>query len=286
MSQFLKQTVHRGLRDLFGVDIVRARPTGSLDEGWVEERAYWLNVLRDFYQTQYGLHLHESQTDQSLVPPLSTVVKIQRANKADRDAFFATGYRTAWAYQTELGDYGARVDRMQNILEMGVGLGRLIIHYFPFQANLFGCDVTPEAAQWTRSKLGHRVQVETTDVAPPLPYSDGLFDFVYANSVFTHIPCQLMDGWAAELRRIIRPGGFLTFSVLDPNHYLRDHTYRDFHKRFQAAGCHDWDHEEGVMMLTYLSREFLLATWGKYFRVLELRPHYRDQAHVICRRED
>jgi len=284
MSRMLKQTVSKGLRNIFGVEVIRSKSTGPFDEGWAAERVYWLNALRDFYQTEYGLKLHESQIDPSLVPPLDTVMKIQRANKADEDTFFATGYRTALAYQKELRDYGASPSQMQNILEMGVGLGRLVIHYFPFQANLYGCDVTPEAVAWTRSKLGHRVQTENTGPEPPLPYPDGLFDFVYANSVFTHISCSLIERWAAELFRIIRPGGFLIFSVLDANHYLRDITYREFDHRFQTAGCRDWDHEQGVLMLTYLSRDLLRATWGKYFNVLEFRAHYREQSHLICQR--
>lgn len=285
MSQVLKQTVRSGLRNLFGVDVVRAAAPVSFDDGWPEEREYWLNNLRDFYKTQYGLDLDPAQTDRSLVPPLETVLKIQQSNKAEPDAFFASGYRASWIYQKELCDYGSPANRMQNILEMGVGLGRLIVHYFPFAANLYGCDVTPEAIEWTSSKLGHRVRFATTGVEPPLPYDDGLFDFVYANSVFTHVPCNLMDAWAAELRRIIRPGGFLIFSVLDANHYLRDLTYREFHQRFQSAGCRDWGHDKGVLMLTYLSRDSLFETWGKYFRVMELRAHYREQSHLICQRE-
>jgi SAM-dependent methyltransferase len=285
MSRVLKQTVQKGLRDLFGVDIVRTIPTPAFDEKWSEERFYWRRILEDFYRDTYDLSLHESQSDDSLVPPLETVAKIQQVNKADPDGFFASGYRTVWGYQMELSDYGAQVNTMQTILEMGVGLGRLILHYFPFKANLYGCDVTPEAISWTKSKLGHRVQLETTRVEPPLPYPDGLFDFVYANSVFTHVPCSLMDRWAAELRRIIRPGGFLIFSVLDANHYLRDMTYHEFHSRFQALGCRDWAQDKGVLMLTYLSRAELFRAWGRHFSVLELRSHYRDQSHLICRRE-
>jgi SAM-dependent methyltransferase len=285
MSRVLKQTVHKGLRDLFGVDLVRTVPASIFDDGWADERSYWKKVLADYYQEHYGLSLHEQQSDDSLVPPLDTVAKIQQLNKADPNGFFASGYRTVWTYQTELLGYGGQVNRMQNILELGVGLGRLILHYFPFETNLYGCDVTAEAISWTHSKLGHRVQLQTTNIEPPLPYSDNLFDFVYANSVFTHVPCSLMDRWATELRRIIRPGGFLIFSVLDPNHYLRELTYRDFHGRFQTAGCRDWEQDKGVLMLTYLSRDELFSTWGKHFNVLELRGHYRDQSHLICRRD-
>jgi SAM-dependent methyltransferase len=243
-------------------------------------------VLGDFYQSAYGLPPHPLQSDQSLVPPLEKVVAIQRADKAHPDAFFASGYRTALAYQRELRDHGASVDRMEHILEMGIGLGRLMVHLAPFKAKLHGCDVTPEVVEWTREKLGHRVDVTLTELEPPLPYADAKFDFVYANSVFTHIPCSLMDRWAAELRRIIRPGGFLIFSVLDANHYLQGMTYRDFHRTNESAGCRDWSHDLGVLMMTYLSRATIWETWGRYFEVLELRSHYRDQSHVICRRAE
>jgi predicted SAM-dependent methyltransferase len=118
-----------------------------------------------------------------------------------------------------------------------------------------------------------------------LPYPDRLFDFVYANSVFTHVPCSLTERWAAELHRIIRPGGFLIFSVMDPNHYLRNFTYRDFHRRYQVSGCYDWDRDKGVWMMTYLSRQFVYEAWQKYFKVLELRQHYREQSHYVCRRD-
>jgi SAM-dependent methyltransferase len=168
---------------------------------------------------------------------------------------------------------------------MGVGMGRLIVHYFPFQASLYGCDVTPAAVEWTRSKLANRVQIELTGTEPPLPYADGMFDFVYANSVFTHISCKSMEPWAAELRRIVKPGGMLIFSVLDANHYLRNITYRDFHRHYQVPGCRDWDQERGVQMRNYLDRAFLFDTWGRHFRVFELRSHYRDQSHLICKRE-
>jgi SAM-dependent methyltransferase len=281
MPRVLKKTLRKGLRNVFGVDVVRAR----FDEGWAQEREYWFDVLTQFYRSAYGLSLHPAQTDPSLVPPLETIVKVQRSNKADRDAFFASGYRGAWTYQTELLEYGCPADRMQNILEMGLGFGRLIIHYFPFQANLYGCDVTPASVEWTRAKLGHRVRIELSGSEPPLPYADGMFDFVYANSVFTHVPCALMDRWAAELRRIVRPGGILIFTVLDANHYLRDIPYREFHRDYQTPGCRDWDQNRGVRMRNYVDRKFLVDTWGRYFHVAELRSHYRDQSHLICKRE-
>jgi len=253
----------------------------TFNEGWAEERRYWFDVVQDFYQEAYGLQPHAAQADDSLVPPLDKVNEIQRSNKAHPDTFFASGYRTALAYQQELRDYGASIHQMENVLEMGVGLGRLITHLYPFQARLFGCDVTPHAVEWMRSKHGQRVDTAETGLEPPLPYDDSKFDFVYANSVFTHIPRESTERWIAELQRVIRPGGFLITSVFDANHYFREVTYRDFHRDYVTAGCRDWNHERGVHMMTYHSREFIYSVWGQYLKGLEIRPHYRDQSHDI-----
>lgn len=278
MTKTLSQRVKR----IFRSDAPKTEAV--FDEGWAEERRYWFDVLQTFYNDAYELQPHEAQSDDSLVPPLDKVNEIQRSNKAHPDTFFASGCRTALAYQQELRDYGASIHQMENILEMGVGLGRLITHLYPFQAHLFGCDVTPHAVEWMRSKHGQRVDTAETGLEPPLLYDDSKFDFVYANSVFTHIPRELTEPWVAELQRIVRPGGFLITSVFDANHYFREVTYRDFHRDYVIAGCRDWNHERGVHMMTYHSRDFIHVTWGRYFKVLEIRPHYRDQSHVICQK--
>src|SRR5690606_31760502 len=107
-----------------------------------------------------------------------------------------------------------------------------------------------------------------------------------ANSVFTHVRCASMEAWAAELRRIVRPGGMLIFSVLDPTHYVRNVTYRDFHRDYEMPGCRGWyGGKKGDRAQTYLDRRYLFKTWGAHFRVFELRGYYRDQSHLICKRE-
>jgi hypothetical protein len=38
-------------------------------------------------------------------------------------------------------------------------------------------------------------------------------------------------------------------------------------------------------MTSYQSREFLRSIFGAEFSILELRPHFRDTSHLICRRD-
>jgi ubiquinone/menaquinone biosynthesis C-methylase UbiE len=47
------------------------------------------------------------------------------------------------------------------------------------------------------------------DVMPPLHWRDGYFDFVMAISVFTHILWKMQIEWLKELKRVLRPNGYL-----------------------------------------------------------------------------
>jgi SAM-dependent methyltransferase len=46
-------------------------------------------------------------------------------------------------------------------------------------------------------------------LAPPFPYPDCTFDFVYTLSIFTHLSEALQFQWVQELSRVLGPKGFL-----------------------------------------------------------------------------
>jgi ubiquinone/menaquinone biosynthesis C-methylase UbiE len=50
-------------------------------------------------------------------------------------------------------------------------------------------------------------------VAPELEYPDNKFDLIYSASVFTHLVEPLQIPWAAELVRVLQPGGYLLFTT-------------------------------------------------------------------------
>lgn len=266
------------------MQVFRRRAEAPSDD-WQAESAYWEDRLRRFCTDTYALSLDPLQADPKVVPPVALAALIPGTNKADLDGCFATGYRTTVSYLSELHDHGFDRQGMRRVLELGVGLGRLILHHLSFSSELHGCDVTPEVLAHTRNVVGHRVRCELTGLEPPLPYPDAHFDFVYANSVFTHVPCGSILGWEAELRRVTQPGGAVIVSVLDANHYLREQTSREFDEQFESRGCAEWATERGVMRMTYQSPRSVRDTWSKVFSLLEVRPHFRDQNHVICRRD-
>jgi len=57
------------------------------------------------------------------------------------------------------------------------------------------------------------VNAKETELEPPLPYSEGSFDFLYAFSVFTHMSVELASAWVREFERVVRPGGLVWFTI-------------------------------------------------------------------------
>lgn len=259
-------------------------PSRARQAHWREERAYWSGRLREWYRDEYSLDVDPIQDDEGRVPSAGQVDQVQRPEKSIPGAFVATGQRTVLSYLCELRDHGFDPTRFERILEFGVGFGRLIRHFYPFAAELHGCDVTGSAVRYCQDCYGGRVQVVRSDPKPPLPYPHGHFDYVYANSVFTHIPALLVPDWVAEMARITRPGGCVILSVFGSNRYLRRLTERAFDEIESGSGFYEWGDPTFRESYLYATPKRLEEWWGADFEVLELRAHFKDQDHLVLRR--
>lgn len=144
------------------------------------------------------------------VPPAKLRVLV---HSADRDRFLESGRRQASFFRSMFERNGGALEKSDAILDFGCGCGRLARHWADLNGPaVFGCDVNPKLVAWCRQNLPF-VNATTSSPEPPLPYPDNSFDFVYALSIFTHLPEREIAAWMAELRRIIRPGGQLLFTV-------------------------------------------------------------------------
>jgi SAM-dependent methyltransferase len=113
-------------------------------------------------------------------------------------------------------DSGAPIEQLGRILELGVAGGRLIRHLVDLvqQQEIWGLDVWASAIIWCKEYLSPPFHFATTTVAPHLPFEDRSFGLVFAGSVWTHID-DLVEAWALEVHRILRPGGRLYFTIND-----------------------------------------------------------------------
>jgi SAM-dependent methyltransferase len=123
--------------------------------------------------------------------------------------YFGSGYREAWTVLTTVEQYGAPVEAMRSVLEFGCGSGRVIRHFRYIDGlRLAGTDANSKPIEWDRKNLPG-IEFNHNALEPPLAYADGSFDLIYALSVFTHIPLEWQRPWLDELRRVLRPGGYL-----------------------------------------------------------------------------
>lgn len=100
--------------------------------------------------------------------------------------------------------------------------GRVLRYWASVPGEVHGCDYNARLVDWCRQALPF-ARLQVNGLTPPLPYADTTFDLVYALSVFTHLSADLQLPWVRELRRIIRPGGYLLLS-LHGRRYLPDLT--------------------------------------------------------------
>ncbi|MET1049410.1 MAG: class I SAM-dependent methyltransferase [Acidimicrobiales bacterium] len=100
------------------------------------------------------------------------------------------------------------------VLDFGVGWGRLIrlFAHDVAESNLFGVDVDPEILAVCAS-TGVPGTLVHSEPGAALPFAPGTFGLAYAYSVFSHLSADAARSAFAELGRVTRPGGQLTFTT-------------------------------------------------------------------------
>ena len=103
-----------------------------------------------------------------------------------------------------------------NILEIGCGIGRILIPMRKFFGNVTGIDISSEMVQLGQKYVSdipncNIVENNGTDLAE---FSDNSFDFCYSFIVFQHIPeKQIVENYIKEVSRILKVGCLFRFQV-------------------------------------------------------------------------
>jgi SAM-dependent methyltransferase len=145
------------------------------------------------------------------IPPARLRVAV--SGIADPGDHIKAGEESAAAIRTILDAAGLRIEEFGSILDFGCGSGRVIRRWAGLEGvEVFGSDYNADAISWCVDNLPF-ARFEPNNLEPPTSFPSQRFGFVYALSVFTHLPERLQRPWIEELRRVLRPGGHLLITV-------------------------------------------------------------------------
>jgi SAM-dependent methyltransferase len=145
------------------------------------------------------------------VPP--PMLRVLVAGHADPSIFLEQGRAVNQILRDSVADAGRPVTEMTAILDWGCGCGRVARFWSDLdEVSVHGCDANREMVNWIEQHISF-VRARTNGRVPPLPYPNESFDFVYALSVFTHLPNHAASAWMSEMLRVLRPGGLFFFTT-------------------------------------------------------------------------
>jgi SAM-dependent methyltransferase len=131
----------------------------------------------------------------------------------DVEAFFSIGRSCFEGMKRVLAKQGMALENFDGILDFGCGCGRVIRHLrYLGGSKVHGTDYNPVLIRWCRANLPF-AEFQVNELEPPLGYPPATFDFIYAFSVFTHLPEPLQKAWMAELSRVLKPRGCLLITT-------------------------------------------------------------------------
>ncbi len=108
---------------------------------------------------------------------------------------------------------GLAMEQFDDVLDFGCGCGRIMRYWASLQkVRLYGMDYNPQLIKWCERNLSF-ARYQTNELHPPLRCDPEKFDFIYARSIFTHLPATLQRAWLRELWRVLKPHGLLLFTV-------------------------------------------------------------------------
>jgi SAM-dependent methyltransferase len=132
------------------------------------------------------------------------------------EIYLRTGRRDMQFVLDTVTQAGEAPAEFSKVLDFGCGAGRMLRFYPSDTPGLerWGVDIKAKFIAWAQQHLSPPLSFAVTTTLPHLPFEDDYFDLVFCFSVFTHM-AELADAWFLELRRVLRPGGYLFITIHD-----------------------------------------------------------------------
>jgi SAM-dependent methyltransferase len=187
------------------------------------------------------------------------------------------------------------LDTFTSVLDWGVGCGLLqfFLPRFLPSAKVIGVDMDKEAVKWCQQS-GLAGKFIAINPMPPIDLRSNSFDLVLGYSILTRLRPDAQLAWLGELRRVVKPGGYLALTVngelmrpfLSSPKVLGD---------FEASGIamdRPWRRQLGGVREaedsweTYQTKAYTLREYSKWFEVVNyIEGGVNDQQDLVILRK-
>jgi ubiquinone/menaquinone biosynthesis C-methylase UbiE len=249
------------------------------------ERSFEYAVTAEWMQAVFGRPLKARP-----VPPAALQIRVAGAAAGE---FCRTGLLVAERLEAIAEEGGFTWPAGAQVLDFGCGPGRLIGALQPRHPGVVfhGCDIDPEAIAWCQQAMADFGTFAVNAHDPPMPFPDRAFDLVYVISIFTHLPEDQQFGWLDELARVVKPGGLVVASTMNPHIYDLPDEIGHTADKMGFGYWADAPATEGLpdfYRLAYHSHGYLRREWTRGFEVLRIGPSdiNNTQDSVLLRRTE
>lgn len=247
------------------------------------------SMFRDYLIERIGyFYVH---VDDGPMPPDHLIMRTSVLSEGhiktvlNRNTYFSSGYLQILRWLKALEKCGFNIRTTATIMELGCGSGRLLRHLRCVDGiRLIGTDVQPALIEWCTQNLPG-IDFYVNQFAPPIyQIKNESIDLIYASSVFTHIPLATQVDWLAEMKRIMKPGGFLLISLLGRK-YMETMLTPEQQETVRNTGHFELSAtDENISVSSRLndqwdvfqSRSEVIDTFRKYFKIRDYLPSHQD----------
>ena len=235
------------------------------------------SILPDNAGARYQTVKSGEPTPEPVVAATALMSWAQLQNKASRSRFMWSGKKALGELVSVGVRAGPDLATATSAFELGCGGARLIRHLRRVGGlELVGSDVLELNIDWCRDDIPG-IAFHSNELEPPLAFADDeTFDFVLADSVFSHIPIRLQQRWIGELARVLKPGGVAAVTVLG-SRTVHVTVNEDDLARFDAGGgfTMDADHPDVSESSAHI------GSWDVFMSGERLRELYGDVLEVV-----
>lgn len=209
-------------------------------------------------------------------PPVSLMKRV--SSSEDKIYFMTSSFKSYYDFWSLACKY---VDpkQIKTVLDWGCGCGRMTKVFLKLSGipEIHGCDIDAEAIDWCE-KNNTNIHFTVIPPEPPTGYPDNYFDLVISHSVLTHLTKDMQLDWLNEMKRIIKPRGFLLTSIHGEfaTYFSFPNTNTKRSEILKDGICDkikdpylDGIAPRDYYRLTYQSQEYTKKVYGKIFEVLD-----------------